>query len=164
MPERSLTSVLNKLERILKGRVVMLGIGNLFRGDDGFGAILARRIRERVGFKVFVGESAPENFLGKLIKEKPDTVLVIDAMDFGGSIGEFRLFDSGAVKAENFFVTHNIALDLIFTFLKEHLRGEVYLLAIQPKEIGFKEGLSQEIKPQLDKLANWFLERYGAYS
>ncbi|MCM8781501.1 MAG: hydrogenase 3 maturation endopeptidase HyCI, partial [Candidatus Omnitrophica bacterium] len=75
-----MSPLLNKLEKILKGKILLLGIGNTLRGDDAFGLTLANRLRDKVAFKVFEVGVAVENFLGAIIKEKPDTVLFVDAV------------------------------------------------------------------------------------
>jgi len=152
--------MLAQLEKILKGDVLFLGIGNELRADDGFGAILARRIKDKVGFRVFEAGVSPENFLGKLIKEKPDTVLLVDAVDFGGDFAEIKLWDLKSVKTRVSFSTHNSSLSLICDFLKREFEVETYLLAMQPKEAGFGKKMSPEVEKKLNEMSSWFKERY----
>ena len=42
------------------GHVVVIGVGNEFRSDDGVGLVIARRIRERVPATVAVVEASGE--------------------------------------------------------------------------------------------------------
>lgn len=153
--------MLNKLKIKLKGKVILLGIGNPLRGDDGFGNALARDLEGKISLKVLEAGSAPENFLGIIIKEKPNTVLFVDAVDFGGNVAEMRLWNLKEIKTKNLFFTHNSSLSLIFSFLKENTQANFYLLAIQPKSIGFQDKMSPQLRKQLEELRRWFQERYG---
>ena len=44
--------MLEHLKSHLKGKVVILGVGNLMRGDDGVGSLLASGIQGKVPFTV----------------------------------------------------------------------------------------------------------------
>mgnify|MGYP001593157859 FL=1 len=161
MHKDNLNSILNKLKIKLKGKVLLLGIGNSLRGDDGFGNALARDLEGKISLKVLEAGSAPENFLGIIIKEKPNTVLFVDAVDFGGEIAEMCLWNLKKIKTKNLFFTHNSSLSLIFNFLKENTQSNFYLLAIQPKSIKFQDKMSLEVQNRLEELKTWFQERYG---
>ena len=73
------------------GRVCLLGVGNRWRGDDGAGSRLAAALRAVVGTAAVDAGAVPENYLEKLVQKNPDTILIADAVDFGGAAGEFRL-------------------------------------------------------------------------
>jgi hydrogenase 3 maturation protease len=153
--------MLNKLKIKLKGKVILLGIGNPLRGDDGFGDALVKELEGKISLKVLEAGSTPENFLSTIIKEKPNTVLFIDAVDFGGNVAEMRLWNLKEIKTKNLFFTHNSSLNLIFSFLKENTQANFYLLAIQPKSIKFQNKMSLEVQNRLEELKTWFQERYG---
>jgi len=141
----------------LKGKVLILGIGNTLRGDDGAGSLLASRIKDKVGFLVFDSGTTPENYLGKIVREKPDTVIIIDAVDFGGAPGEFRILEAGEVRTVNLFSTHNASISLSINYLKSNLQADILILIIQPKSITFTDKLSPEIAKSIDILEDWFL-------
>ncbi len=153
--------VLEELEKRIKGKTIVLGIGNTLRADDGFGSLLAQSLKDRLTLKIWDAGSAPENFLGSIIKEKPDQVLFIDAVDFSGAPAELRIFDSEIIKNKNFFLTHNPAPDFLFDFLKKNTQAEFYLLAVQPESIGLTEKMSQKMQERLEDLRLWFLDKYG---
>ena len=158
--ERS--SNLDTLEHIrlhLTGKVIILGIGNTLRSDDGIGSILATRIQGKVPYIVYDASSSPENYLGKLIKDKPDTILIIDAVDFGGSSGEFTMLEGESVETVNFFSTHDASISLSINYLKKNIDVDIIILAIQPGDLAFGDKLSPEINNTLEKLERWFI--YG---
>ena len=146
------------LKSHLKGKVLILGIGNTLRSDDGLGALLAARIAGKVPFLVWDVGVGPENYLGKLIKEKPDTVVMVDAVDFGGQAGEYRILETGDIQTTNFFATHNSSISLTTNYLQSNLKVDIIILMVQPKSIAFGEELSPEIAKALDELERWFYE------
>lgn len=149
--------MLERLKTRLKGNVI-LGIGNILRNDDGAGSILASRIKSRVSFKVFDAGISPENYLDKIIKEKPDTLLLIDVADFGGSSGECRLLEADEIKTINLFSTHNTSLSLIINYLQTNLKADIIILLIQSKNIDFGDNLSPEITTAITKLEELFYD------
>lgn len=149
---------LEHLKSHLKGKIVILGIGNALRSDDGVGSLLASRIKDKVPYTVYDAGSSPENYLGKIVKEKPDTVIVIDAVDFGGKPGEFRVLGAEDIKTVNLFFTHNASVTLMINYLQNNLKLDIIILIIQPKTVAFSDKLSQEVAESLSNLENWFYE------
>ena len=150
--------MLGQLEAHLSGKVIILGIGNTLKSDDGVGSLLASRIKDKVPYTVYDAGPGPENYLGKIIKEKPENVVIIDAVDFGGKPGEFRVVDGEEIKTTNLFSTHNASISLTINYLQNNLKVDIITLIIQPKSIAFGENLSPEITETLNKLEKWFYE------
>lgn len=149
--------MLNHLKSHLKGKVIILGVGNTLRSDDGVGSILANRIKDKVPFAVLDVGVAPENYLGKVVKEKPDTIVIIDAVDFGGRAGEFRVLEADDIKTTNLFFTHNASISLTINYLKNNLKADIMILIIQPKIIAFGDKLSSPLALTLEKLESFFI-------
>lgn len=148
---------LDHLKAHLKGKVVIIGIGNTLRGDDGVGSLLASWIKDKIPYTVYDVATSPENYLGKIIKDKPDNLVIIDAVDFGAKPGEFSLLEAQDLKATNLFCTHNASIGLTINYLQSNLKVDIIILIIQPKTILFSENLSPEVNATLDKLEDWFL-------
>ena len=70
------------LGRVLGRRVCVLGIGNRDRRDDGVGSLAAEHLTRLSRALVIDTGTVPENFLEKAAGFCPDTVLLIDAVDF----------------------------------------------------------------------------------
>ncbi|MDD2680263.1 MAG: hydrogenase maturation protease [Candidatus Omnitrophica bacterium] len=158
MEKSSKNSALGHLKLHLTGKVVIVGIGNTLRSDDGVGSILAQRIQDKVPYIVYDASASPENYLGKIIKDKPDTILLIDAVDFAGSSGEIRLLEGEDIQTVNFFSTHDASISLAINYLKNSLKAaSIFILAIQPKVLAFGDKLSPEISGALKKIEGWFI-------
>lgn len=150
--------MLEHLKSHLTGKVVILGIGNTLRSDDGAGSVLASRIKSKVAYIVYDAGANPENYLGKIIKDAPQNVVIIDAADFCGKPGEFQEMEGDDLRTVNLFSTHNASLSLTINYLKNNLKVDIIILIIQPKHIGFGDELSPELLETLDKLEEWFHE------
>lgn len=148
--------ILGHLRLHLEGKVVILGIGNTLRSDDGAGSVLASRIKGKSPYIVYDAGPNPENYLGKIIKDQPDNIVIIDAADFAGKPGEFRELEAGEIKTVNLFSTHNASLSLTINYLQSHLKVDIIILTIQPKTIAFGDKLSPEVAKTLGELEDWF--------
>jgi len=148
--------MLEHLKSHLKGKVVILGIGNTLRSDDGIGSLLVSRIKSKVPFACWDAGTSPENYLGKIVKENPDTVLIIDAVDFGGSAGEVRLLEAGELETVNLFATHNASISLTINYLQNNLKADIIILIIQPESIALGDKLSPQVSKTLNKLESFF--------
>jgi hydrogenase 3 maturation protease len=148
--------MLRHLEPHLKNKVVILGVGNKLRSDDGVGSILANRIKGKVPFEVIDSGTSPENYLEKIIQARPDTVVIIDAVDFGGKPGEFRVLEAQDLKTVNLFSTHNVSIVVLINYLQSNLKADIIILIIQPKSIVLGDKLSPEIAQTLDMIESGF--------
>lgn len=149
---------LAKLKNRLQGKVSIVGIGNRLRGDDGAGPEIIKRLNKPLPslFLFDVGET-PENYLGKIVKQKPDTIVLIDAVDFGSSPGTIKIIEKDDIKDES-LSTHNASLNLVAKYLQKETSADVFLLGIQPETIEFGREISQPVKESLEKIVR-MLER-----
>jgi len=152
---------LEHLKPRLKRRAVILGVGNTLRSDDAVGSLLAARIKEKIPCPVYDAGTSPENYLGKIVKDSPGNIIIIDAVDFGGRPGELRVIEGDDLRTANLFSTHNASLSMAINYLKSNLKADIIVLSIQPKSISFNDKLSPEIERALNKLENWF---YGVFA
>jgi len=140
-----------RLDGTIKGKVVILGIGNDLRGDDGFGSILVKGLKGRVRGTVFDGGRAPENYIGKIIREKPDTILIVDALDMGGKPGEMVVWEPKRLRKGE-FSTHHLSLSLLASMIQSETGAKLFIIGVQPARIKLGEGLSPPVERALEKL------------
>lgn len=145
-------------EKYLSGKVVVLGIGNALRRDDAIGSVIAGSLKDTASFIVYDSGSSPENYLGKIIKDDPDNVIIIDAVDFKGKPGEFRVFKPDDFSSAGFFLTHNSSISLVINYLQKSLKANIIVLAIQPSTVTFGEGLSRELNEAFCMVRDIFYE------
>ena len=90
--------------------VLVIGVGNDYRGDDAVGLIVARRIREMNLPQVQVIESDGE--FTRLMESWKDaeSVILIDAVQSGVAPGTIHRFDANEQKS-NVEVLHRTAAE-----------------------------------------------------
>jgi len=148
------------LESILKGKVVILGIGNRLRGDDGFGPALMDRLRGKIRAACIDAGTVPESYAGKVARENPDTILLVDAAHLARAPGEFEILDKDAI-AEVGFTTHDMSPRLVIAYLDKETGAAIYMLAVQPESVAFGEGLSPSVARALDCIRDLLCRRLG---
>jgi hydrogenase 3 maturation protease len=143
----------------LKGkRFGVVGVGNVLKGDDGAGPALIALLAARDARFPFVDASeVPENYGGWVVKQGLEVVVFIDAVDFGGAPGEWRLipFEDLMHSASS---THRLSLHFLIRYLKEEWKGEALLVGVQPSSLKLGEGLSAEVEAGIRRLLESLLE------
>ena len=136
------------LKTFIKGKTVVFGIGNRLRGDDGIGPELIGRIGSKIGAVCINGENAPEMYLGKIVKESPDTILVIDAVHIGRKAGEFQILSLNDLSMP-FFTTHDLPLRFLLERLRTLTHSRIYIIGVQPQQLSLGESLSRSAQKAL---------------
>ncbi len=126
---------------------LFIGIGNILKGDDAAGSILAQRLSAKINI-IDVGIT-PENYAGKIIEFLPSCLWLIDAIDFKAKPGTWKIFKPEELFIQNLFFTHNCSLELFCDYIKRNIKVPIFILGIQPKSIKLGDGLSQEVESAL---------------
>jgi len=132
------------IEEFLCPGMVVVGIGNRLRGDDGFGPFLVDDLRGRVGWPLVDAGETPENHIGRIVSLSPERVLLLDAVAWGARPGEIGFFPSEAIPFDG-VCTHSMSLRLFADMLTARADCRVGLLGIQPKGLELGRPLSAEV-------------------
>ncbi len=149
-PDRE-EGMLESLQNRLKGKVLILGVGNPLRGDDGAGPYLIERLRGCIPAMLLNCEDVPENFLGQIAEHQPTSLLLVDAIDFGMPPGATALLEGDELQGVS-LSTHHSSLQLFMKCLKAETGGQVFVLGIQPGSTEFGNEMSPEVKETVDLL------------
>jgi len=136
---------LDFLKELITGGVCAVGVGNVMRGDDGAGALVAKRFSSSIGPLCIDAGIVPENFLEKIVQTRAGTVLIVDAVDFDGAPGEIRVFETNDVAA-GAISTHSLSIQMLGEYLKTRGIARVALIGIQPATTT----LDAELTPAVD--------------
>jgi hydrogenase 3 maturation protease len=143
----------------LKGkRFGVVGVGNVLKGDDGAGPGRgARRAARGARFPFVDACEVPENYGGWVAKQGLDAVVFVDAVDFGGVPGEWRVipFEDLMHSASS---THRLSLHFLIHYLTEQWKGDAILAGVQPKSMKLADGLSPEVEAGIGELAATLLD------
>lgn len=148
-------------------KTAVIGIGNPLRKDDGIGPLLLERLSEckdqfssHIDFiDAGIGGMSLLHFLPKY-----DTVVIIDAVDFGGKTGETRFFTLEDFQNENLPIKLSTHVTDIMNILQLSYEigeapDELFIFGIQPKEVTVGKGLTLELKKAVDSIVSEFLTK-----
>ena len=143
----------NSFKDIFRGRTVFVGIGNELRSDDGIGPLVIERLRDRIDCPCINAGQVPENSFGAIVKEQPDTVVIIDAVQLFMKPGAYQLLTEEDILKTG-FSTHTLSPAVFMQYLREASDADVYLLGVQPRSTELGQGLTAPLEDSLDELVN----------
>ena len=145
-------------------KVVIAGIGNEIRKDDFVGVKIVRELAKKLKSKnVFLieCETVPESYVGQIAKFNPSHVLLIDAGMLGLEPGQAKLVDVKQLAMYPAISTHALPLRIFCELVEEMTKAKIALLAIQPKNVDFGEGLSPELEKTAEQITRILLRILG---
>ena len=127
-------------------RVVLVGVGNPYRGDDGIGPKLIELLETKslVNVLLLNAGSVPEAFISQVEEYDPTHVLVFDAANFHGAHGETRLISGNEIGGQA-ISTHSLPLNIFISYVEKNLRIPVLLLGIQPFSINYGDEINHNV-------------------
>jgi len=137
---------------------ILLAIGNELKGDDGAGIIVGKYVQDMCENEwiVYIAGMSPEAYIFKIIKEKPDLLVIVDATLMNKKPGEFYIVPLEKVAKELMISTHRIPMDILISLLKENCK-RIYFIGVQPKILEFGEP-TKEIIDSCQKIAKILCE------
>ena len=124
---------------------VLLAVGSVLRGDDAAGPLLAKMMTDSPveGWSVIDGGQCPEDELGVIRRQAPDTVLVFDAADMG--------LEAGDVATDCLISTHALPITFLLGEI-ESMAKRVVFLGIQPADTTFFAPLTPAVRESVKEL------------
>ena len=139
------------LQNILKGEVVIVGVGNVLKGDDAFGPELIKRIQNKIPAVCIDAGTAPENHTKRIVQQKPDTILLVDVAHLDSAPGTVALLEKEDIIKSG-FTTHDISPRMFMDYLASQTQAHIVLLGIQPKNLSLGDDMSESVKKKLDEI------------
>ncbi|HZP18494.1 MAG TPA: hydrogenase maturation protease [Terriglobales bacterium] len=131
----------------------IIGCGNLQRGDDAAGILVAQRLRE-LGLEARTCSGDPLALIDAW--SGADDVIVVDAVTSGAPAGSIRTFDAQdpAVFLNPSASTHGMGVAEAIAMAREldRLPARLRIFAIEGRRFDLGAGLSPEVKRAVNKL------------
>ena len=157
MHKISYDEFLEALKGRVKGKVVILGIGNELRGDDGFGPYVAEALKGKVEAVVYNCGTVLENYDNPIVKERPDVIILLDIINFNAPFGEMGVFEKDDILKVG-FSTHNVSPRVFIELLESSIKADIIMVGVKPKETAFGDELSHEVKESAELLKGFFIK------
>lgn len=122
---------------------MLMGLGNICRGDDGIGSFIAQNFQSDDWLVLDCG-TTPENFTSLVKKSQPEYLVIVDAAQMNLEPGEFRVIPSERID-KFYLTTHNIPLSLLISYLDEWV-GKTILIGIQPERMEDFQRISERVQ------------------
>ena len=138
----------------MKQQILVIGVGNEYRGDDGIGIILAREIAAKSIAGVVVAEEPGEGTLLMSCWEQCERVILIDAVQTGTEPGKiYQLDASSSPIAKNFFnySSHNFSVAEAVELSKtlKRLPKHFLIIGVEGKSFAAGNRLSDEVREKI---------------
>lgn len=156
--ERELFEQLSKLRDSV---TVIVGVGNVLKGDDGAGPIVCQRLRDAgICAELIDAGSVPENYIQPIIKKAPQNLLVIDAVDFGAPAGTINILKPEQLSSFA-FSTHTLSPRLFIDMVCRDIKVDVYFVGIQPAHTQVGQTISVQVSEAIQQLTQAFIEVFS---
>jgi len=139
-------------------QILVIGVGNDFRRDDGAGRLAARRIKADAGEEIRVIEESGEGAALMAAWRGAELVILIEAVHSGAAPGTVHRLDASAQPIpSNFFhyPTHafSIAEAVGLARALDQLPPRLIVYGIEGKDFTSGEGLSPEVAAAVEEAA-----------
>ena len=138
-------------------KLIILGVGNELKSDDGVGPFIIKKFKEEHienDSLLFIdAETVPENFTGKIRKEEPTHLIIVDACLMDLPPGTMRIVDKNDF-ANIGISTHSMSLSFFVRYLEKDMDFKIIFVGIEPETMDWGERPT----PKVEKSANEFIE------
>ncbi len=140
-------------------KLVIMGIGNDIRGDDGIGPYIVENIKhlESSNVSILNATTVPENFTGKIRKIDPTHIIIVDAVIMNEGPGKIKIVKKEEVAGVS-LSTHSMSLSYLVNYLELEKPYNILFIGIEPESMELGQGLSPLVKSSSDEIINIFTE------
>ena len=150
-------------------KILIAGVGDLLRGDDGFGPTVIKKLGKiELPSNVVVKDYGTSFFDLIFELENFDEVIFVDALDFDGEIGEIRIVEPEGKKLSGEEIARFISTTLHEIELRKVidlacslnvLPKKFLIVGCKPRDLGFGLGLSEEVEKAVDRTVKVIMEK-----
>ena len=135
-------------------KLIVLGVGNELKSDDGVGPFIIKKLKEENienDNLLFIDtKTVPENFTGKIRKEKPTHLIIVDACLMGLKPGEMKIVNRHDFASIG-ISTHSMSLSFFVKFLEKDSDIKIIFVGFEPETMDFGEKPTKDVEFACDK-------------
>lgn len=148
----------------MKSKTLITGVGNPFRHDDGIGPAIIKILQQENNSSFDLIDSGTDSLalLDKLAFY--DKATIIDAaqmMEAPGTIKQFTPEEAKIKIKGDVLSTHGVGLAEMFALMQHlNIKTKIKIIGVQPKDISYGEGLSNEVQDQIPQILKLIKQEY----
>ena len=123
-------------------KLIVLGVGNELKSDDGVGPFIIKKLQEEnienENLLFINAETVPENFTGKIRKENPTHLIIVDACLMDLNPGDMQIVDKHDF-ANIGISTHSMSLSYFVRYLEKDTDFRIIFVGIEPETMDWGE-------------------------
>jgi hydrogenase 3 maturation protease len=151
-----------QLNKLRSSKTVIVGIGNILKGDDGAGPMVCQQLQQaKVCAELIDAGTVPENYIQRIINKTPQSLLIIDAIDFQASPGTIEIFRPERLNS-TVFSTHTLSPRLFAEMVSQNIEVDVYFAGIQPAHTRLGDSMSPQVCQAVRQLAQTLIDIFPA--
>jgi len=140
-----------------ENKILILGVGNPFRRDDGIGPAVISRLQSENSLEgIDLVDGGTDGLALINYMQSYEKVLIVDAVDMSMAPGEARVFSPEEARltiTADALSTHGFGLaEVIGLMEKLELKTDLRIIGIQAKDVTFGEGISPEISAKMAEI------------
>ncbi|MBE6502025.1 MAG: hydrogenase maturation peptidase HycI [Methanobrevibacter thaueri] len=134
-----------------------MGVGNELKSDDGVGPFIIKKLKqeniENKNLLFIDAGTVPENFTGKIRKENPTHLIIVDACLMDSNPGDMQIVNK--YEFANIGIsTHSMSLSFFVRYLEKDTEIAIIFVGIEPETMEW----GAKPTPEVEKSANEFIE------
>nr|WP_292780717.1 hydrogenase maturation peptidase HycI [Methanobrevibacter sp.] len=149
----------SQLSNFLEGyeKLIVLGVGNELKCDDGVGPYIIRKLKDKNienDKLLFIdAQTVPENFTGKIRKENPSHLIIVDACLMDSEPGDMKIvnkYDFANIGIS----THSMSLSFFVRFLEQDNDMRIIFVGIEPESMDYADAPTEKVELAANDFVN----------
>jgi len=139
-------------------KLIILGVGNELKCDDGVGPYIIKKLKEeniedKKKLLFIDAQTVPENFTGKIRKEKPTHLIIVDACLMDEEPGTMKIvnkYDFASIGIS----THSMSLSFFVRYLERDTEFRIIFVGIEPESMDYADNPTAKVAKAADEFVN----------
>jgi hydrogenase maturation protease len=141
---------------VAKNNIIIIGVGNILRRDDGIGSIIIEELENLKLENVDLLDGGTDGLALLDYLSNYSQAIIIDAVSMGTLPGTVKVFTPQEVSINiqsDALSTHGLGLAEVMKLMEPlEIKTNLTIIGIEPKDISFGEGLSVEIQAKIPEI------------
>jgi hydrogenase maturation protease len=139
-----------------KNNLIIIGVGNPMRSDDGIGPKIIELLRQHKNLNCDLLDAGTDGLALLDVLQNYQRAIIIDAVNMGAAVGTLRMFSPCEAIIEirsDTLSTHGFGLAEVIKLMEQlGIKTELTIVGIQPGNIDYGDKLSNEVAAKISDI------------